>query len=70
VQIRAQVSLGFQAEPYSPEIRATAVEQHRALVAAVVDGDGELAAQIATQHFSLTEGALRKLLDRVQEEPA
>jgi GntR family transcriptional repressor for pyruvate dehydrogenase complex len=65
-QIRAQVSLGFQAEPYSPEIRALAVEQHRALVAAVVDGAADRAAEIATEHFSLTEGALRKLLVRVQ----
>jgi GntR family transcriptional repressor for pyruvate dehydrogenase complex len=67
LQIRAQVSLGFQAEPYSPEIRARAVEQHRALVAAVVDGEADRAAQLATEHFSLTEAALRKLLERVQE---
>jgi GntR family transcriptional regulator, transcriptional repressor for pyruvate dehydrogenase complex len=66
-QIRAQVSLGFQAEPYSPEIRAVAIDQHRELVQAVVDGRADDAAALAAEHFSLTEGALRRLLDRVQE---
>jgi GntR family transcriptional regulator, transcriptional repressor for pyruvate dehydrogenase complex len=61
------VSLGFQAEPYSPEIRAVAIDQHRELVQAVVDGRADDAAALAAEHFSLTEGALRRLLDRVQE---
>src|SRR5581483_9739533 len=50
-RIREQVSLGFQAEPYSDEIRRTAIEQHRALVAAIAVRDGAAAADVATEHF-------------------
>jgi GntR family transcriptional regulator, transcriptional repressor for pyruvate dehydrogenase complex len=67
-QIRAQVSLGFQAEPYSREIRGKAIEQHGALVAAVLARRATAAARIAAEHFSLTEGALRRLLERVENE--
>jgi GntR family transcriptional repressor for pyruvate dehydrogenase complex len=67
-QIRAQVSLGFQAEPYSREIRATAIEQHAGLVEAVLARKDDLAAELAAEHFSLTEAALRRLLERVQRE--
>ncbi len=67
-QIRAQVSLGFQAEAYSREIRATAIQQHGALVATILARDDELAARLAAEHFSLTEEALRRLLERVQRE--
>lgn len=66
LEIRAQVSLGFQAEPYSADIRARAMEQHGELVAAIVDGKPEAAAAIAAEHFSLTESALRELLERVE----
>lgn len=67
-QIRARISLGFQAEPYSKEIRRRAIGQHRDLVAAVVDGEEDLAATLATKHFRLTESAMRELLQRVQTE--
>jgi GntR family transcriptional repressor for pyruvate dehydrogenase complex len=66
--IRAQVSLGFQAEPYSREIRRTAIEQHGRLVDAVLSGEAERAAAVAAEHFSLTESALRALLARVERE--
>ena len=64
-EIRAQVSLGFEAEPFSAEIRARAVTQHRDLVAAIRAGDGEAAMTISRTHFALTETALRRLLERV-----
>ena len=67
-QIRSQVSLGFQAEPYSPEIRATAIKQHAGLVKAILARKDDLAARLAAEHFSLTEAALRRLLERVQRE--
>ena len=73
-QIRAQVSLGFEAEPFSAEIRARAVAQHGRLVTAIRDGDAEAAAAVARSHFALTETALRRLLERVaddgEDEPA
>jgi GntR family transcriptional regulator, transcriptional repressor for pyruvate dehydrogenase complex len=65
-QIRAQVSLGFGAEPYTDEIRRQAIVDHRALVEAIAAGEGSLAAAIAAEHFMLTESALRRLADRVR----
>jgi DNA-binding FadR family transcriptional regulator len=69
-QIRTQVSLGFQAEPYSESIRGTAVVQHGELVDAIVGGDSVRAAEIAKEHFLLTERALRELASRVEERGA
>lgn len=66
--IRAQVSLGFQAEPYSADIRRRAIAQHASLVDAVLAGEADRAAALAAEHFSLTESALRDLLERVQAE--
>jgi GntR family transcriptional repressor for pyruvate dehydrogenase complex len=64
-QIRARVSLGFQAEPYSLAIREQAKVQHGELVEAIVERRAADAAEIARTHFSLTETALRDLLSRV-----
>ena len=64
-QIRARVSLGFQAEPYSLEIREIAKVQHGELVEAIIARRASEAAEIASVHFSLTETALRDLLRRV-----
>jgi GntR family transcriptional regulator, transcriptional repressor for pyruvate dehydrogenase complex len=61
-KIREQVTLGFQSEPYTQAIRTAAIEQHRSLVAAIAARDGDAAAEIAAEHFVLTEDALRKLL--------
>jgi DNA-binding FadR family transcriptional regulator len=69
-QIRAQVSLGFQAEPYSEEIRRMAVGQHTRLVETIEAGDPDAAGALAAEHFSLTETALRGLLERVAREPS
>jgi GntR family transcriptional regulator, transcriptional repressor for pyruvate dehydrogenase complex len=66
-ELRTRVSLGFQAEPYSAELRRRALEQHAALVGAVLERDGEAAAEAAAVHFSLTEDALRSLRDRVRD---
>lgn len=65
-QIRAQVSLGFGAEPYTDAIRRQAIVDHRALVEAIAAQDAEGAAAIAGEHFLLTEGALRRLASRVE----
>lgn len=67
-QIRSEVSLGFQAEPYSTQIRATALEQHAQLVDAVLGRRAGDAETIAADHFGLTERALRELLARARAE--
>jgi DNA-binding FadR family transcriptional regulator len=69
--IRSQVSLGFQAEPYSPQLRETALEQHANLVDAVLERRAADAQEIAADHFGLTERALREVLERARaEEPS
>ena len=67
-EIRARISLGLQAEPYSTDIRRRAIGQHRELVAAIVGGEEDLAAALAADHFRLTESAMRALLKRAQAE--
>jgi DNA-binding FadR family transcriptional regulator len=64
LRLRQHVTLGFSGEPYSEEIRAAAVEQHRALADAVLQRRPEDAARLARAHFGLTEGLLRSLHDR------
>ncbi|MDQ6688743.1 MAG: FCD domain-containing protein [Actinomycetota bacterium] len=68
LRIRHDVSLGFEAEPYTPELRATAIRQHEALSDAVVAGDGERAADLAAAHFKLTEETIRSLHARIANE--
>jgi DNA-binding FadR family transcriptional regulator len=69
-QIRSEVSLGFQAEPYSAQLRERALEQHAQLVDAVLERRAADAERIAADHFGLTERALRELLERAHtEEP-
>jgi GntR family transcriptional regulator, transcriptional repressor for pyruvate dehydrogenase complex len=64
--IRREVSLGFDAEPYSPQVRQLAIKQHPALADAVIAGDADLAADLAAEHFSLTEDMLRELHARIR----
>jgi DNA-binding FadR family transcriptional regulator len=64
-RIRLEVSLGFGAEPFSPEIRKAALHQHPELAEAVIAGDATEASRIAAAHFFLTEEHLRKLFDTV-----
>lgn len=68
MQIRSRVSLGLGAEPYTSSVRAKAAVQHEQLVEAIADGDGDLAARLAGEHFGLTERLLRRLVRRVSKE--
>jgi len=65
-EVRREVSFGFDAEPYSPEVRRRAIHQHPELAEAVITGDPETAARAAAAHFSLTEDLLRELHARIR----
>lgn len=65
-QIRAEVSLGFGIEPYSPLLRERALHQHPRLAAAVIEGDADFAAHLAADHFHLSEDLLRRLIETVE----
>ena len=65
LSIRHDISFGFEAEPYSPEVRGRALHQHPILAQAVIDGNPDQAATLAAEHFSLTESMLRGLHARV-----
>jgi GntR family transcriptional regulator, transcriptional repressor for pyruvate dehydrogenase complex len=65
LSIRHDISFGFEAEPYSPEVRGRALHQHPRLAQAVIDGHPVRAAELAADHFSLTESMLRELHARV-----
>ena len=66
LEIRREVSFGFDAEPYSPDSRRRALHQHPELAEAVIAGDPETAARVAAQHFSLTEDLIRELHARIR----
>jgi GntR family transcriptional regulator, transcriptional repressor for pyruvate dehydrogenase complex len=63
---RREVSLGFDAEPYTPQVRRRALHQHPSLAEAVIRGDAGTAARLAVEHFSLTEEMLRELHARIR----
>lgn len=65
-QIRREVSLGFDAEPYTPQVRRRALDQHPLLAEAVIAGDTARAARLAAAHFSLTEEMLREMHARIR----
>ncbi len=65
-RVRREVSLGFDAEPYSPEVHNRAIRQHPALAEAVIAASPDRAAQLAAEHFSLTEKMLRELHARIR----
>ena len=65
-RIRREVSFGFDAEPYTPEVRLRATHQHPELAEAVIAGDPERAASLAARHFSLTEEMLSELHARIR----
>ena len=65
-RIRREVSFGFDAEPYSPDVRRRALHQHPELAEAVANGDPALAGRLAATHFSLTEDMLRELHARIR----
>lgn len=57
-------TLGFGAEPYEPDFFVQALAEHEELIAAVVDGDGERAQQVAQAHFALTYVTMERSLER------
>jgi GntR family transcriptional regulator, transcriptional repressor for pyruvate dehydrogenase complex len=63
---RRDISLGFDVEPYTPQLRRSALRQHPALAEAVIAGEPDAAARIAAEHFSLTEDMLRDLHARIK----
>jgi DNA-binding FadR family transcriptional regulator len=68
-QMRSELSLGTDALPTSPEIRAQALHDHRELAIAIAAGDVDLTAQIATRHIhDLVERPLRALYERAAGE--
>jgi GntR family transcriptional regulator, transcriptional repressor for pyruvate dehydrogenase complex len=64
-RIRREVSLGFDAEPYTAEVRQRALDQHARLADAVIAGNAALAGDCASAHFSLTENMLIELHARI-----
>jgi GntR family transcriptional repressor for pyruvate dehydrogenase complex len=64
-RIRREVGLGFDAEPYTPQMRQRALRQHPTLANAVIAGNASRAAVQAATHFSLTEGALAEVRARL-----
>jgi GntR family transcriptional regulator, transcriptional repressor for pyruvate dehydrogenase complex len=65
-KLRRDISLGFDAEPYSPQLRHLALAHHPSLAEAVIAGEPEAAARIAAEHFALTEEMLRGLHARTK----
>lgn len=68
LQLRANVTLNLGAEPYSDDVRRKAVAQHQELASAVIEGRADAAADIASHHFRLSEGMIRDLVSRAQQE--
>ena len=64
-RIRREVGLGFDAEPYTPDMRHRALRQHPTLAEAVIVGNPAHAARLAARHFSLTEDMLTELQARL-----
>ena len=67
-RIRAEVSLGFGMEPFSPLLRTRALQQHPLLAAAVIAGDADTAAHLAAEHFQLSEDILKRLIETVDHD--
>lgn len=66
VELRARVSLNLGAEPYTDDVRRKAVEQHRRMVEAITGHRPDDAAAIAADHFTLSEGLIRSLVQRAE----
>src|SRR5690349_6491353 len=66
VDLRARITLNLGAEPYTDEARRIAVGQHRDLVAAIMAGRSDDAADIAARHFALSEDLFHRLADRAR----
>ncbi|MCU1615923.1 MAG: GntR family transcriptional regulator [Frankiales bacterium] len=68
-RLLSEVSLGFAVEPFTQPIYDLALDQHRALAAAVVAGEEEAAWAVGREHFSITSDQLRQTRARATEEP-
>jgi len=66
-ELLAQVSLGISHEPFTPQLRDRALPHHRALADAITSGNPHTAAEIARDHFRITEDALREAVQRAEE---
>jgi GntR family transcriptional repressor for pyruvate dehydrogenase complex len=66
IDLRARITLNLGAEPYTDEARRIAVGQHRDLVAAIMAGRPDEAADIAARHFTLSEDLFHRLADRAR----
>lgn len=65
-QIRAQLSMGTDAFPFSDSIREQAIDEHGTMLAAIEMREAGTARTVATKHFvDLIESPLRKLYRRV-----
>jgi len=67
-QLLAQVSLGISHEPFTPELRDRALPHHLGLADAIAAGNPDVAAEIARDHFRITEDALRGVVERAEED--
>ena len=70
VDLRARIGLNLGAEPFTDEVRVKAMEQHEQLVAAVTTGRAGEAAHLAAEHFTLSEGLIRRLVRRAKAQEA
>ena len=66
IDLRARIGLNLGAEPYTSEVRLKAIEQHQRLVVAVTTGRADEAADLAADHFTLSEGLIRRLVQRAK----
>jgi DNA-binding FadR family transcriptional regulator len=65
----ATITFGIPIEPYSRDVFERALEEHDALVGAVVAGDVEEAGKVAQSHFMMTARTLRGVLERGLSSP-
>lgn len=63
-QLLSEVSFGFAVEPFTDQVYARALPQHRQLAAAVIARDADAAWEIGRQHFAITDDELRAALVR------
>lgn len=69
VDLRTKITFNMGAEPYTDEVRRTAMRQHEELVSAIERQKGDEAAAIAAVHFRLSETLMRQLVERAERAP-
>ncbi|WP_232666071.1 FadR/GntR family transcriptional regulator [Pseudonocardia sp. TRM90224] len=63
-ELLARVNVGLPIEPFEESTFRAVAPQHRALIEAVVAGDGDTAAAVAREHFTITTAAVHRAIDR------